>query len=134
MKRTLLNRRTPLVRQSLRRKEKERVNSHLVRRRRAELNRIGKKGKANKKANATLAKEFKGSHYCEARLQGCWGNVALSWSHHSKRRKLSTEELSEAALMCIPCHEQWEHLPPDELKANVKGLTAKRETELPEAA
>lgn len=98
------------------------------------LKTIDKQGKINQKANAQLARDFKGPQYCEARLPGCWGDVALSWSHHSKRRKLSAEELTEAALMCVPCHEQWEHLPPEELKANVKGLIAKRETQLPEAA
>lgn len=108
--------------------------SHDFARQRRRLNALGKQGKVNRRANRILAATFKGSQFCEARLPGCWGNAALSWSHHSKRRKLSAEELTEAALMCVPCHEQWEHLSPEELKANVKGLIAKRETELPEAA
>jgi hypothetical protein len=98
------------------------------------LNPVGKKGKLNKKANATMAKNFKGVQYCEARLKGCWGDVALSWAHHSKRRRLTPEELTVAALVCIPCHDQLEVLPAEEMKTRILELIAKRETAFEEAA
>jgi hypothetical protein len=80
-----------------------------------------------------MAKEFKGSQFCEGRLpQVCWGWNWLSWAHHSKRRKLSVGELTIAALLCVPCHQIAERMPAAEMKALILRIIdsrANRETE-----
>jgi hypothetical protein len=48
---------------------------------------------------------------CELRLTGCWGSGALGFSHKLKRRKLTSEQLYDVALLCNPCHDQIENLP-----------------------
>lgn len=98
------------------------------------LNRRGKKGKVNQKANATMAKEFKGDQFCEGRLPGCWGWNWLSWAHHSKRRKLSVGELTIAALLCVPCHNVIEAMKPEEMKSTILRIIDNRANRECEAA
>lgn len=100
------------------------VNSRIVRRRRAAL-KAGKKSYANKRANATLAKEFKGEPYCEARFpHDCTRDRFLTWAHNAKRRK--NPDLLHAALLCQNAHNCIEYLPPEEMKMIVDGIIKQR--------
>src|ERR1035437_3184244 len=61
----------------------------------------GKKGRASLDAVEQMKQGFAsvGIVECEGRLEGCWHNNALSFAHASKRRKLTPEELTQAALL-----------------------------------
>jgi hypothetical protein len=99
--------------------------------RRTPLRRVGKKGKLNQKANRILAKEFKGPQYCEATFpHDCTGSEQLTWAHNAKRRKLSTEDLTHAALICINAHNVIEVKSPEEMKAIVDEIIQIRELNL----
>lgn len=111
-------------RSQLRRTEWKRP-THIVRRSRAAL-KAGKQTYANKRANATLAKEFKGEHTCEAKLEGCLGQCWLSWAHPAKRRNLTPEELTTAALCCVPCHEKLERLSHEDMRVAVMEIIERR--------
>lgn len=81
----------------------------------------GKKGKANKKANALLAKTYTGEKYCEARFpHECSGSSFLTWAHNAKRRK--NPDLLHAALICQNAHNAIEFLPPEQMKRIVDGI------------
>lgn len=110
-------------RAQLRRKTELHSPVELVRRRR--LRALGKKGKANKRANATMAKEFKGHQFCEGRFNSfCTGYDQLTWAHNAKRRK--RPNLTHAALLCRNCHDSIEHLPPAEMMHIVDSIVANR--------
>lgn len=89
----------------------------------------GKKTKANRSANVILAKRFIESglpQYCEARFEHeCTGSHQLTWAHNKKRRKLP--DLLHAALICQNAHNAIEFLPPEEMKAIVDEIVARRE-------
>lgn len=104
-----------------------------TRRQRAALKRIGKKGKENQKANATLAKTFKGAQFCEARFpHDCTGSEQLTWAHNMKRRK--QPDLLHAALICVNAHNIIEVLPPEDMKRIVDGIIDNRTNRECEAA
>lgn len=86
----------------------------------------GKRTIANRRANAVLAKTFKGERTCEAKLEGCWKTWALSWAHPAKRRKLSPEELTTAALCCVPCHQKLERLSHEDMRVAVMEIIERR--------
>lgn len=86
---------------------------------------MGKKGYANKKANAILARDFKGEKYCEARFpHDCSGSEFLTWAHNMKRRK--NPDLLHAALLCRNAHECIEYLPPEDMKRIVDEIIERR--------
>lgn len=80
----------------------------------------------NRRANAVLAKTFKGERYCEARFpHDCTKGDFLTWAHNAKRRK--NPDLLHAALICQNAHHCIEYLPPEEMKAIVDGIIEQRE-------
>lgn len=96
-----------------------------LRRRRTAL-KAGKKSRANKRANATLAKNYKGEQYCQATFpHDCTGSHQLTWAHNAKRRK--NPDLLHAALICRNAHEAIEYLPPEEMKAIVDEIVERQE-------
>ena len=94
------------------------------------LKKIGKKGRAWANARRKLKPVFErmGVVTCEAGLKGCWRDNALSFAHHSKRRKLKAGELEIVALLCIPCHDVIERYKPARMKRFILWLIGKRET------
>jgi hypothetical protein len=94
------------------------------------INKVGKQGRANKRANATLAKRYIESglpQRCEARfLHACTGEAQLTWAHNAKRRK--KPDLLHAALICQNAHNAIEYLPPEQMGAIVDQIIAARET------
>jgi hypothetical protein len=103
-----------------------RLSRHTALRSSGGLRRVGRKGRLNRQANRQMAKEFKGTQYCEGRLPNCWGWNWLSWAHHSKRRKLSIGELTIAALLCVPFHQIAERLPAAEMKTLILRIIEER--------
>lgn len=92
---------------------------------RSQLNRLGKKGKANRKANALLAKTYTGEKYCEARFpHECSGSSFLTWAHNCKRRK--NPDLLHAALICQTAHQIIEVRPADEMRQIVDEIIERR--------
>lgn len=100
------------------------------------MNKIGKQGKLNKKANATLAKTFIESglpQYCEARFEHeCSGASMLTWAHNAKRRK--QPDLLHAALLCQTAHQIIEVKSPEVMMQIVDGIISARATQEREAA
>lgn len=116
-----MNRTKPLLRTRF-----ERKPEHTVLRRRRSLLQIGKKGRANKKANASLAKNYKGEQYCQAKFpHDCTGREFLTWAHNAKRRK--NPDLLHAALICRNAHDAIEYLPPDEMMRIVDEIVERQE-------
>lgn len=80
-------------------------------RRYSPLNKIGRRGRLNKVANARLKQAFiiRGITRCEI----CGSGSMLSFAHRQKRVNYRTvEELSnfkEVLLLCIPCHQKIEY-------------------------
>jgi len=78
---------------------------------RSTLNKIGRRGRLNKVANARLKQAFiiRGMTNCEI----CGSSSMLSFAHRQKRVNYRTvEELSdfnEVLLLCIPCHQKIEY-------------------------
>lgn len=102
---------------------KQKLSIELVRRRR--LRALGKKGKANQRANRILAREFKGPHYCEATFpHDCTGSEQLTWAHNMKRRK--QPDLLHAALICRNAHDIIEIKPAEEMMRIVDGIILER--------
>lgn len=86
---------------------------------------VGRKTKANRKANAQLVKEYIGERYCEARFpHECTGQHFLTWAHNAKRRK--NPNLLHAALICCNAHNVIEFLPPEQMKQIVDGIIERR--------
>jgi hypothetical protein len=82
-----------------------------------------------------MATEFKGHQFCEARFpHECTGREQLTWAHNAKRRKLSTEDLTHAALICVNAHNIIEVLPPEEMRRIVDEIIADRPNKQMEAA
>lgn len=63
---------------------------------------------------------------CELQFTGCWRDNALGFAHAKKRRNLKPHELSEAILVCNPCHDQIELLPEQEMTRVVRDTIRKR--------
>lgn len=91
-------------------------------RRSAGLNRRGPKVKAWDIGRARLKRRFaaKGIITCQVRFPGCWFDNALSFAHPAKRRNLRAGELGIAALVCTPCHDQLEVMPPEQMRSIVE--------------
>lgn len=54
--------------------------------------------------------EEKGITTCEARLEGCWYNNALSFAHRYKRNDpRCTHDFKGTILACVPCHQVMEY-------------------------
>jgi hypothetical protein len=103
---------------------------------RTKLRTVGKRGRAWNRARRRIKPEYErsGNIYCEAGFKGCWRDNALSFAHHSKRRKLKAGELEIVALLCIPCHDIIEVWPAARVKGFILKLIARRETAFYEAA
>lgn len=132
-----MNRNSTLKPSTKRMKQSGFKRNHAARlRTRRQMSRIGAKGRANKKANATLAKTFIESglpQYCEARFEHeCSGASMLTWAHNAKRRK--QPDLLHAALLCQTAHQIIEVKPPEEMKRIVDGIILARATQEKEAA
>ena len=76
----------------------------------------GKKTKAWNRDRAKLKIEYeeKGITTCEARLDPCWVNNALSFAHRHKRSWYWSQpellgDFNQTILACIPCHNLMEH-------------------------
>lgn len=77
------------------------------------------------KVRAKIKKDFErqGITFCEV----CGSTFNLSFMHRLKRRKITTEEeLAYVALACIPCHQQIEVLPAEEMFSRVTNLVERR--------
>jgi hypothetical protein len=98
-------------------------------RRRTQLKPLGKKGKEWKDAPDGLKLEFEaiGITSCELKYEDCWTDNALGFAHAAKRRKLSREDLKHVILICNPCHDRIEFLPPEEMKRIVDVVCQQRE-------
>ena len=96
--------------------------------RHSSLKPIGKKGREWITAKAWLTRHFRyaGIMSCEARLKGCWGETALSWSHCKKRRNLLEGELYHVALLCVPCHQVYEAMSHDEMYTAIHAIINRR--------
>jgi len=93
--------------------------------RRTSINRRGKKVKAWDACRARLKKRFEaaGITTCEV----CGTDSFLSFAHSKKRRHIQGDELSECALLCIPCHQIAEVLPHAEMAALIRNIIATRD-------
>lgn len=83
------------------------------------MNKVGPKTKAWNNARSELKIEFQfqfGITTCELQYEGCWFDNALGFAHAAKRRKLTTEDLKHVILICNPCHDKIEFLPPEEME------------------
>lgn len=86
----------------------------------------GKKTRANRKANALLAKTYTGEKYCEAKFpHECTGTSFLTWAHNCKRRK--NPDLLHAALICCNAHQILEVKSPEVMKQMVDGMIERRQ-------
>lgn len=64
---------------------------------------------------------------CEARLEGCTGELFLTLAHSKKRRNIeSTEELKEVALLCQGCHSIVDAWKPEHTEKYIKMLIERR--------
>lgn len=71
------------------------------------VKKVGKVGKKRKEANKQLAERFSSLeiNHCEAKLEGCLGNLFLSFAHSKKSRKFKEkEDWTEAIVACQHCH------------------------------
>jgi hypothetical protein len=75
------------------------------------INKIGKKGEANLKANVIMKEAFlnMGIVTCEIKLEGCFKNNFLTFAHLKKRRFLKEEDLLVGVLACVNCHTKVEY-------------------------
>lgn len=92
------------------------------------INKIGKKGRASLDAVKEMKKESQrlGITTCEAKLEPCWRNNALSYGHPDKRRFLKPEDLTKGILICIPCHQIIEVWPREKMRNFVNDIISKR--------
>jgi len=97
------------------------------------MKRAGKKTKAWATARRWLKIQFDraGVRTCQLRFAGCWFDNALSFCHPAKRRHLREGELYVAALGCVPCHEQLEVMPPEDMRRIVEKLFAETGIKIP---
>jgi len=64
---------------------------------------------------------------CERRGPKCFRDNYLGFAHTKKRRNITTEEdRSECALLCGPCHDEWELLPEEEMAKKIREIIAAR--------
>ncbi len=62
------------------------------------------------RAKLKIIYENKGITTCEARLQGCWYDNALSFAHKYKRNDpRCAHTFEETLLLCIECHNKQEY-------------------------
>lgn len=97
-------------------------------RQRTPLNKIGKKGRANQKANKEIDKEAArhGITFCEAQLDGCLGSFMLQRMHSKKRRNIRGAEIIEAIYGCDHCHSIAELWPEAKMTEFVRAKIALR--------
>ena len=71
------------------------------------MKKLGRKGKAWKKARAKLKKEFevKGKTRCEI----CGSTFALSFHHRHKRKENDPHTFENVILLCAKCHHRLEY-------------------------
>lgn len=95
---------------------------------RTPLNKVGKKGRANQKANKEIDAEAArhGITFCEAGLQGCLGAYMLTRAHSKKRRNIVGTEITEAIYACVHCHDIIEGWPEHQMTAFVRRKIAER--------
>jgi hypothetical protein len=100
--------------------------------RKTPLNRLGKKGRAWESARAILKRKFyrRGIVTCELRYEGCYRWQFLGFAHAAKRRKLRPEDLGTAILACSNCHDKIERMPPEEMRRIVFETIERRECEV----
>lgn len=64
---------------------------------------------------------------CEARLEGCTGEMFLTLAHSKKRRDIKdAAELKEVALLCSTCHDIVDAWKKDHTEYYIKQLIEKR--------
>lgn len=71
------------------------------------VRKVGKTGKKRKEANNQLKEIFNSLeiNYCEAKLEGCLGNLFLAFAHSKKSRKfIKEEDWTQAIMACQHCH------------------------------
>lgn len=96
---------------------------------RTPLKQIGKKGRANAKANKVIDAELAKNdiRHCEAQLSPCVGSIMLTRAHSKKRRNIVGDEITEAIYACIPCHNIIEAWPEPRMTAFVREKISARE-------
>lgn len=95
---------------------------------RKRLNPVGKRGSEWLTARRWLKRHFRyaGITTCEAMLRGCYFDNALSFAHCKKRRKMLEGEIYHVALLCVPCHSVYEHLPHEEMHVKIHEIIERR--------
>lgn len=96
---------------------------------RTPLKRIGKKGREWNAARKELKAECVrlGITQCEIRKIGCQRDMFLTFAHSRKRRNITTpEQLREACLCCVTCHNEIELFPEQEMGDEVRRALASR--------
>lgn len=75
--------------------------------RRKPMNKIGRRGRMNAKANVAGDKVIAqhGIQWCELNLPGCQGSFGLTRAHRKPRRYCDADELQKYALACFSCHK-----------------------------
>jgi hypothetical protein len=69
------------------------------------------------------------------RCEECGSDYFLTPAHSLKRRHITNDsELNEVALLCQPHHEKYELQGEEKMCAAIRGIIARREYKLPEAA
>jgi hypothetical protein len=105
-----------------------------MKRRSTPLNRVGKKGRANAKANRERRPKFEamGVTRCEVNFEGCTGGYDVTWAHGRKRRKLLPGELEDfVCVACTRCHRRLdEEMTHEEMADKVREIVNNRETRL----
>lgn len=91
----------------------------------------GKKTLEWEKVRKQLVVDFSkaGIKSCEAKLEGCWNQRALSFAHVDKRRNLEEGEIKKVILACIPCHQILERLGSVEMRKNIEAIIASRKVQ-----
>lgn len=89
---------------------------------------VGKKGRANAKANKEIDAEAArhGITFCEIKFTGCLGSFMLQRCHSKKRRNIKGDEIKEAIYGCHSCHEIIELWPEERMTAFVRERLATR--------
>jgi len=79
------------------------------------MNKIGKMGWLNVKANKKIDKIFiqKDIFFCEARLENCTGGMGLTRAHRHKRiwyrsQPEKLHDFKQVILCCLSCHQKIE--------------------------
>jgi hypothetical protein len=103
--------------------------------RKSTLRPISKRGSEWISVRRELKRRFQwaGIITCEARLNHCWFNEALGFAHCRKRRLLRGDEIWHVALLCNPCHDEWETSGHETMYEKIHEIIEKRGLLIPPA-